>query len=78
MKVAKRVDLKCFHHRKRIGNYYDVRGMLPKAKLVIIFQYTSVSNQHVVHLEFILFNVSYISVNQEKKKSAFSIPGKRF
>ena len=49
--AAERVDLKYSHHKKRKWWLCIVMQVLINAVMVIIFQYLSVSNQHVVHLK---------------------------
>ena len=49
-KVAKRLDLNCFHHIKTKENC-DIINVLANTTDVIILQYVSVSNPHTVHLK---------------------------
>ena len=50
MKVAKRADLKCFHHRKGEGIKCEVMEVLIDSIMVIVSKYTRVSNHHGVHV----------------------------
>ena len=53
-KVAKRLDLNCFHNIKQKENC-DIIKVLANTTDVIILQYVSVSNQHIVNLKLTRF-----------------------
>lgn len=43
--------------------------VIPTTTVVIILQYVSVSNQHIIHLKFIQYYMSIISDKVEKEKT---------
>ena len=53
-KVTKRLNLNCFHHIKPKENC-DIIKVLANTTDVIILQYVSVSNQHIVNLKLTHF-----------------------
>ncbi len=60
MKVVKRVDLKCSHHKTEMVIMWHDTGV--NAMVVIILQHRSASNQHTVHLKLIL---CYMSIKSQ-------------
>ena len=60
LKAAKRVDLKGSHHKKEMA-LCDMMAVLGNTTEVIILQYISVSNQHIVHIKLAQCYMSIIS-----------------
>ena len=52
VKVAKRIDHKCSHYKKKKWKLCDRMEVLANVMAAIILKYVHVSNQHVVHLKF--------------------------
>ena len=67
-KVAKRLDLNCFHHIKTEENC-DIINVLANTTDVILLQYVSISNQHSVNLKLTHFFKKEILIPTQKKAS---------
>ena len=65
-KVAKRLDLNCFHHIKTEENC-DIVNVLANTTDVILLQYASISNQHSVNLKLTHFLKKEILIPTQKK-----------
>ena len=65
-KVAKRLDLNCFHHIKTEENC-DIINVLVNTTDVILLQYVSISNQHSVNLKLTHFFKKEILIPTQKK-----------